>query len=121
MVSVFSYGMNSNYRNAYKDAAAFFTGRRTYENTVASVDAQIGYEEYLRRGNERALADWHRNLPGRTIRYPEFSYAGQIRRSDTAIARLGYESDSAYANYYGNLPYRTAGLYGISGRVARSL
>lgn len=121
MVSVFSYGFNRNYRDAYRNAASFFTGERTYKNTVDSANTQIGYEEYLRRGNERALADWHKNVPGRTIKYPEFSYAGQIARSDTAISRLGYESDSAYANFYGNLPYRTAGLYGIGGRVARSL
>ena len=121
MVSVYSYGFNRNYRDAYRNAAKYFTGEKVKENTVASAEAQIGYEEYLRAGNERALRDWHKNLPGRYIRYPEFSYAGQIRRSDTAIARLNYESDSAYANFYGNLPYRTAGLYGIGGRVARSL
>lgn len=96
-------------------------GYTQYQNTRKSAETQISYEQYLRRGNERALADWHKNLPGRRIRYPEFSYAGQIARADTAIGRLGYESDSAYANFYGNLPYRTAGLYGIGGRVARSL
>lgn len=96
-------------------------GYRQKENTQASLQAQIDYEQYLRAANERALRDWHKNVPGREIKYPEFSYAGQIYRANTSIARAGFDYATADANYYGNLPYRAAGLYGIGTRVARTL
>lgn len=98
-----------------------FFGYTQYENTQNSLSAQMDYEQYLKAGNERALRDWHKNLPGREIKYPEFSYAGQIYRSNTSIARAGFDYDTASANYYGNLPYRSAGLYGIVGKLSRSL
>lgn len=98
-------------------------GYRQYENTKASTQAQIDYNEYIKRGNQRALADWNRNVgsKGRTIRYPELSYAGRIYQADTASARAMYDSDTAYANFSGNLPFRLAGLYGIGSRVSRWL
>lgn len=108
-------------KNPYVFAGGMFTGRNQMLNAQASAQAQIDYEQYLKRGNERALADWHRNLPGRKIRYPEFSYPGQIYRSNTAIARAGFDYDNAYANYIGNLPYRTAGLYGVGSKLSRTL
>lgn len=117
------YDILTGRRNAYVDAGKYFTGRRSMENTQASLQAQIDYEQYLRAGNERALADWQRNVgsQGRTIQYPELSYAGQIYRADTSIARAGFDYDTAYTNYLGNLPYRTAGLYGISSKLSRTL
>lgn len=42
---------------------------------------------YQRGGYERALADWHKNVRGRSIRYPEQSYAGHIRALDTGISQ----------------------------------
>lgn len=108
-------------RNMYYQAGSILSGRKQRDNTQASLQAQIDYEQYLKRGNERALADWHRNVPGRQIRYPEFSYPGQIYRADTSIARAGFDYSTADANYYGNLPYRAGGLYGIAGRVSRTL
>lgn len=97
----------------------YVTGKTQYENTIASNQAQIDYNEYLRRGNERALADWHKNVPNRQIKYPELSYAGAIYRANTGTARSMYDIDSASANYYGNLGFRLAGLYGIASRVSR--
>lgn len=97
----------------------YVTGKMQYKNTIASNQAQIDYNEYLREGNERALRDWQKNVPNRTIKYPELSYAGAIYRSDTGTARAMYDNDSAVANYYGNLGFRLAGLYGISSRVSR--
>lgn len=99
------------------------TGRTQYRNTQKSLSAQMDYDQYLRQGNEKALADWYRNVgwQGKTIAYPEFSYAGQIYRANTSLARAGFDYNTASANYYGNLPYRSAGLYGISGRLSRSL
>lgn len=109
--------------NPYVDFGSMISGRKQMQNTQQSLSAQIDYEQYLKRGNERALADWNKNVgsQGRTIRYPELSYAGQIRRSNTSIARASLDYDTASANYWGNLPYRTAGLYGIGSRLSRSL
>lgn len=109
------------YNNHFYKIGSMLSGKTQRDNTQASLQAQIDYDQYLRAGNQRALADWHRNLPGRSIKYPEFSYAGQIRRADTSIARAGFDYNTADANYYGNLPYRAAGLYGIFSRVSRTL
>lgn len=118
------------YYNLYRDVTAYLphrriedalTGRTQMRNTQKALTAQIDYEQYLKKGNERALADWHRNVPGRTIKYPEFSYPGQIRRADTSITRAGLDYSTAGANYYGNLAYRVGGLYGISARASRRL
>lgn len=96
-------------------------GYNQMKNTQQSLSAQIDYDQYIKRGNERALADWKKNVPNRTIRYPELSYEGQIRRADTSIARANFDYATADANYYGNLPYRAAGLYGIGSKLYRSL
>lgn len=110
-------------KNPYVEAGYVLSGYKQMQNTQQSLSAQIDYEQYLKAGNERALADWNKNVgsQGRTIRYPELSYAGQIRRADTSIARASLDYDTASANYWGNLPYRTAGLYGIGSRLSRSL
>lgn len=96
-------------------------GYNQMKNTQASLQKQIDYEQYIRAGNERALSDWHKNVPGRSIKYPEFSYSGQVQRANTSIARAGFDYATADANYSGNTPYRVAGLYGIGSRVARML
>lgn len=97
------------------------TGYTQMRNTQKSLSAQMNYDQYLAEGNKRALADWSRNVPGRTIKYPEFSYAGQIMRANTSLARAGLDYSTSSANYYGNLPYRAGGLYGIGSRMSRRL
>lgn len=104
------------------------TGYSQARNTELSTKKQISYNDYIKGGNARALADWNRHvgskgLPGYhpTIRYPELSYAGAIYRADTGSYRAGLDADTAYSNYYGNLPYRSAGLYGVASRVSRWL
>lgn len=101
-------------------------GYNQYKSTEASTKAQISYNDYIKRGNERALADWNKFVGSKgvagshpTIQYPELSYSGRIRQADTGSYRAGLDSYTASANYYGNLPYRFAGLYGISSRVSR--
>lgn len=123
MVSTaFLYGMSAQpYVGGFYRNILDLIGWTQYNNTQSSLKKQIAYEEYLKEGNRRALADWHKNVPGREIKYPEFSYAGQIYRGDTSIARANLDYDTARANYYGNLPYRAAGLYGIGGRLSRTI
>ena len=111
-----------NFYNSYlKPLSENMLGYTQMKNTQASLQKQIEYEEYIKRGNERALADWHRNVPNRRIAYPEFSYPGQIARANTSIARAGLDYDTASANYTGNFLYRSAGLYGIGTRLFRRL
>lgn len=117
-----SWYFNPSYRHMIKNAL----GYTAYKNTQASASAQIGYEEYLKAGNRRALSDWNRNVgskgQGRYIRYPELSYAGQIARSNTAIARARLDYDTAGANYTGNVVRRVGGLFsGVVGRSSRYL
>lgn len=127
MVSVFSYGTSKAYRDFWQHYAGYVTGRRAYENTEKSNQAEIDYLNYQRKAYERQLADWSRNVPNRKIAYPELSYAGAIRGIDTGITRLGYGTNSAYANYVGHMANtafgmaRGAGLYKISGRAYRRL
>lgn len=96
-------------------------GYTQYKNTQASLSAQMDYEQYLKSANERAYADWQRNVPNRSIKYPEFSYLGQIRKADTSIAAAGFSYDNAYSNYIGGLANRSLGLYSVPGRLYRNL
>lgn len=98
-------------------------GYTQFSNARKSYKAQIDYEQYLRGANERAFKGWQRTYgrKGLSIKYPEFSYPGQIKRSDTAIARNMFDYSSAGANFGGNILYRGAGLYGVAGRLSRSL
>lgn len=116
--NIYSRGMD-----AIKEIGYDMLGYNQYLNTKKSNDAQIAYDAYLREGNLRAYNDWQKNVgsKGRTIRYSELSYPGAIYRADTGIARSYYANDSARANFYGNAFYRTAGLYGIAGRMSRTL
>lgn len=127
MVSVFAYGTSKPYRNFWNHYAGYVTGRRQYENTEKSNQAEIDYLNYQKQAYERQLSDWHRNVPNRQIAYPELSYPGAIRGIDTGITRLGYGTNSAYANYVGHMANfalgfaRGAGLYKVSGRANRRL
>lgn len=98
-------------------------GYNQYKSTEASTKAQISYNDYIKRGNARALEDWNKNLGkyGLTIKYPELSYAGRMYQADTGSYRAGLDSYTASANYYGNIPYRAAGLYGVGSRLSRWL
>lgn len=42
---------------------------------------------YQRNAYVRQEKDWHKNVPGRSIRYPELSYSGHIRALDTGISQ----------------------------------
>lgn len=107
-------------KTSYEHIPAMF-GYTQAQNTKDSLSAQIDYDQYIKRGNQRALADWQRNVPNRSIKYPELSYEGQIRRANTSITRAGLDYSTADANFYGNLPYRAMGLYGISSKLYRNL
>lgn len=98
-------------------------GYTQMRNTQDSVKTQIAYNDYIRKGNERALQDWNRNVGSqyRIIQYPELSYAGAMYRADTGSARAMYDYSNAGANFVGNLAYRGAGLYGIGSRISRWL
>lgn len=98
-------------------------GYSQWQNSKKSYQAQIDYEEYIRKANQRALDNWYRTYgsKGLTIKYPEFSYSGQIVRSNTAIARNMFDYASSDSNMYGNLPYRAGGLYGVTGGLFRRI
>lgn len=118
-------GTGKIFHNAYKDYiepwGKSVLGYTQYKNNQASEKAEIEYNEYLRKGYERQLQDFYKNEPGHTLRYPELSFPGQINRTNTIIARTGFSYDNAYANYIGGLAGRASGLYGISGKLYRSL
>ena len=107
------------YVNNRRTLLSDVTGKTERDNSQQIQRNQIDYNEYLRQANERALADWHRHVPNREIKYPEFSYAGQIYAASKNIANSGLTYDSASANYNRNVAYRYAGLYGISSKFAR--
>lgn len=109
------------YDQPFLKYGAMLSGKTQMENTQASLQAQIDYEQYLKDANSVALAQYRANVPNRNIANPAFSYGGQIRRADTSITRALLDYSTADANYYGNLPYRAAGLYGIGSRVSRYL
>lgn len=68
---------------------------------------------YEKAGYERQYADWKKNTPGRSIKYPEFSYPGHIRRLETGISQ-------SYASSVGSIAGlgRSVSSYG---RRSRSL
>lgn len=110
--------------NKYQiDASDYLSGWASYRSKVASQNTQISYDEYMRRGNERALEDWNRlyGSKGLTIRYPELSYPGAITGYNAGISRAYISNDIAGSDMVGSLPYRGAGLYGIAGRAFRTL
>lgn len=72
---------------------------------------------YQRAGYERQLRDWHKNVPGRTIRYPEQSYAGHIRSLDIGISQsyagsVGSSSGLTRSLSSGYGYARSGGLFG---------
>lgn len=100
-----------------------YTGKTQYENSTASYTAQIDYNNYLRAGYERQLADWNHYVgsKGLSIRYPELSYAGKIRQVDTANTRAGFDISTASANYTRNVYGIAGSLYNPGGYVSRYL
>lgn len=58
---------------------------------------------YQRNAYERQDRDWHRNVPGREIRYPELSYPGHIRTLDTGISQSYASSVGTGARLAGEL------------------
>lgn len=68
-----------------------------------SQSKQRDFYRYQKAGYERQLSDWHRNVPGREIRYPELSYPGHIRALDTGISQSYASSVSSAAGLAGNL------------------
>lgn len=82
---------------------------------------------YQRNAYVRQLKDWHKNVPKRSIKYPELSYPGAIRSLDTGIAQsyaasagtigraLGTTGGSAFA--YSRV--RSRGLYSFNPRTSR--
>lgn len=111
--------------NPVQDFWNSMTGFKQNYNTQLSTKKQIDYNEYLNAGNQRAIDDWNNTIGkkghGRTIRYPELSYAGAVARANTGSYRAMYDASNSSANYYGNLPYRGLGLYGVGSRVSRWL
>lgn len=68
----------------------------TLFNNWESNALQRSYNQYLKKGYERQLNDYNKNV-GRQIRYPELSYAGRIRAMDTGISQ-SYIADSSATN-----------------------
>lgn len=127
MVSPYSYGMSKSYRDFWNHYSGYMTGRNAYNSQKESYEAEIKYQEYLKQAYDRQLRDWQKNVPNRKIAYPELSFAGQMYRADTAIARSNYGIDTAHANYVGHMANtamgyaRGAGLYKVSGSPSRRL
>lgn len=123
MKPIMVYGTDWTYKNPLAWLFGDITGYNQMKSTQASIQAQIDYNNYMKAQNEKALSDWRLYVgsQGRTIKYPGLSYPGQIYKFDTATSRAGYDYLNASSNYYGNLPYRTAGLYGIASRFSRWL
>lgn len=101
-----------------------------YFSNMYSQAKQREFYNYQKKGYERQLEDWHKNVPGREIRYPELSYPGRIRAADTGISQSYASSYSTTANAVssiGSLGFSAArsvarSLYGGStGRTSRYL
>lgn len=93
-------------------ASAVGTGANLY-----SQYRQRELYRYQRGGYERQLRDWHKNVPNRQIRYPEFSYPGHIRSLDTGISQSYAGSLGAGSSLVRNLSSgygyaRSSGLFG---------
>lgn len=92
--------------------SAVATGANLY-----SQSRQRELYRYQRGGYERQLRDWHKNVPGRKIRYPEQSYPGHIRSLDTGISQSYASSAGSVAGFTRNLTAgygyaRSGGLFG---------
>lgn len=89
-----------------------------YFTNMYSQAKQRQFYNYQKQAYERQLEDWHRNTPGREIRYPELSYAGRIRAADLGISQSYAASYGTTANAVSSI-----GSLGFSAQrsVARSL
>lgn len=105
------------------EGGAVMSGLRSAMDKEQSNTIQIGYNEYMKGGNQRAYDDWQRlyGSKGLSIRYPELSYPGAIAGYDAGTSRAYLSSDIAYSDYISSLPYRGAGLYGVASRAVRTL
>lgn len=93
-------------------ATAVGAGAKLY-----SQEKQRELYRYQKKGYERQLEDWHRNVPNRSIRYPELSYPGHIRALDTGISQSYASSVGTVSHLVGQ--YVGIGSYGSGS--ARSL
>lgn len=118
-MTAFAYMFSNAYGTGFWNTVKDFWGYNQKEANKQQTMNTIDYNEYLKRGYERQLADWKKNVPNRTIRYPELSFPGHIRGLDTGSvnALLGYDITSS--NYNSNLYGRAYGLYGVGGRLSR--
>ena len=116
------YSNKTNWNHWYDNLDTLF-GYRSYKDTLAKNQLQIDYNQYMANANTRKLADWNKNVgsQGRKIAYPELSMAGAIFGYNTGVGSAYLSNDIAYSNYAGSHLYRGMGLYGIAGRVSRSL
>lgn len=103
-------------------AGAVATGANLY-----SQRKQRELYQYQRGGYERQLRDWHKNVRGRSIKYPELSYQGHIRAIDTGISQSYAGSIGSVAGLARNLSSgygyaRSGGLFGkVPSRTSRWL
>lgn len=110
--------------------AAGILGAASIGSAAASFYSQSRQRElyrYQRGGYERQYADWRKNVPGRSIRYPEFSYPGKIRALDIGISQSYAGSVGTASNLAGHLASgygyaRSSGLFGkVPSRTSRWL
>lgn len=89
-----------------------------YGSNMYSELKQREFYKYQKNAYERQLEDWHRNVPGREIRYPELSFPGRIRAADLGLSQSYARSYSHTANAVSSI-----GSLGFSAQrsVARSL
>lgn len=59
--------------------------------------------QYQKNAYERQYRDWSKNVPNRTIRYPELSYPGHIKQMDTGISQSYASSVGSVSRFTGQL------------------
>lgn len=115
------YDRNIGFSRDMYDITDILFGYRSYRDNLAKNQVQIDYNQYMKNAYERKLADWNKNVPNRSIRYPELAMAGSIASYDAGISSANYSNDIVGSNYAGSHLYRGMGLYGIAGRLSRSM
>lgn len=114
---------NSNLMKGWYDLADNISGYNAVKAKEAEYRNSIDYYQYLKSGYDRQLRDWKKNVgsQGRTIRYPELSYAGSSYGASKNISNNYLGIDATYANYTASAPYRAGGLYTLFSRTSRYL
>lgn len=99
------------------------SGYDAVKSKEAEYQNSIDYYQYLKQGYDRQLEDWQKNVgsKGRSIRYPELSYAGYSYGASKNISNNYLGIDATYANYTASAPYRAGGLYTLFARASRYL